>query len=159
MVCAECTTGMEIFSGTPDGTSRWHWQVEACFGPFGDSVSLSARKVHGLRRTYHRYGNHFGCNRWYSYVTWVKWNLVTVHLEIVLISMPCRCTVCTKRTIGSEIFLDAPDCTPRWRGSNERLILTCLEIVLISAQDRCTVCAECTTGMEITLGTPDGTPM
>jgi hypothetical protein len=22
MVCAKCTTGMEIFSGTPDGTSR-----------------------------------------------------------------------------------------------------------------------------------------
>jgi hypothetical protein len=24
-----------------------------------------------------------------------------------------RCTVCTKRTIGSEIILDAPDGTPR----------------------------------------------
>jgi len=24
-----------------------------------------------------------GHNRWYSYVTWVKWKLVLVHLEIV----------------------------------------------------------------------------
>ena len=23
-------------------------QVESCFGPFGDSVSISARQVHGL---------------------------------------------------------------------------------------------------------------
>jgi hypothetical protein len=28
------------------------------------------------------------------------------------------CTVCTKRTVGSEIVLDAPDGTPGWRGSN-----------------------------------------
>jgi hypothetical protein len=41
--------------------------VESCFGPFGDSVSVGARQVHGLRQ----------------------------------------------RTIGSEIFLDAPDGTSR----------------------------------------------
>jgi hypothetical protein len=35
-------------------------QVEACFDPFGDSVSLGARYVHGLGLTYHRLGNHFG---------------------------------------------------------------------------------------------------
>jgi hypothetical protein len=28
-------------------------QVEARFGPFGDSATLNARLVHGLRRTYH----------------------------------------------------------------------------------------------------------
>ena len=28
-----------------------------------------------------------------------------------------RCTVCTEHTIGSEIILDAPDGTPRCRGS------------------------------------------
>jgi hypothetical protein len=28
-------------------------QVEACFGPFGDSVNLGTRLVHGLCRTYH----------------------------------------------------------------------------------------------------------
>ena len=35
-------------------------QMEACFGPFVDSVNLDTRKVHGLRRTYHRLRNHFG---------------------------------------------------------------------------------------------------
>jgi hypothetical protein len=42
-------------------------------------------------------------------VTWVKWNLVSVYLETVLVSVLDRCTVCAKRTIGSEIVLDAPD--------------------------------------------------
>ena len=28
--------------------------VESRFNPFGDSVSVGARKVHGLRQTYHR---------------------------------------------------------------------------------------------------------
>ena len=28
-------------------------QLQARFGPFGDSVNLDARSVHGLRRTYH----------------------------------------------------------------------------------------------------------
>jgi hypothetical protein len=46
-------------------------------------------------------------------VTWVIWNLVLVHVEIVLLSMQDRCTVCAKHTVGSEIILDAPDCTPR----------------------------------------------
>ena len=30
-----------------------------------------------------------------------------------------RCTVCAKRTIGSEIILDALDGTPRWVGHVE----------------------------------------
>jgi hypothetical protein len=29
-------------------------QVEACFGPFGDSANLYATDVHGLRRMYHK---------------------------------------------------------------------------------------------------------
>ena len=40
-------------------------------------------------------------------MTWVMWNLVSVRLEIVLVSAPGRCMVCAKRTIGSEIILDA----------------------------------------------------
>ena len=32
--------------------------------------------------------------------------------DIVLILMQDRCTVCVKRTIGSEIILDTPDGTP-----------------------------------------------
>jgi hypothetical protein len=40
-------------------------QVEAYFGPFEDSINLGARQVHGLRQTYHRLKNYFGCTRWY----------------------------------------------------------------------------------------------
>ena len=43
----------------------------------------------------------------------VMWNLVSVQLETVLVLVQVRCTVCTKYTIGSEIFLDALDGTPR----------------------------------------------
>jgi hypothetical protein len=60
-------------------------QVEACFGLFGDSVNLSARWVHGLRRMYHGHENHFGHTRWYSEVTCVKWKLISICLGIVLI--------------------------------------------------------------------------
>ena len=41
-------------------------QVEAHFGPFGDSANLDARYEHGLRRTYHRLVNRFGRTRWNS---------------------------------------------------------------------------------------------
>jgi hypothetical protein len=37
---------------------------------------------------------------------------VSFRLEIVLILMQHRCTVCIERTIGLEIVLDAPDATP-----------------------------------------------
>jgi hypothetical protein len=46
-------------------------------------------------------------------LTRLKWKLVLVHLEIVLILMQNRCTVFAKHTIGLEIILDAPDGTPR----------------------------------------------
>jgi hypothetical protein len=36
--------------------------MESCFGPFGDSVNLGAKLVHGLRQMYHRHRNHFGCS-------------------------------------------------------------------------------------------------
>jgi hypothetical protein len=39
-------------------------QLEAHFGPFGDSANLD--EVHGLRRTYHRPENRFGRIRWNS---------------------------------------------------------------------------------------------
>ena len=34
-------------------------------------------------------------------------------LEIVLVLVQDRCTVCAKRTIGLEIILDVTDVTPR----------------------------------------------
>ena len=33
----------------------------------------------------------------------------SVRLEMLLVLMEDRCTVCAKRTIGSDIVLDAPD--------------------------------------------------
>ena len=39
---------------------------------------------------------------------WVMWNLTSLCLETVLESVQDRCMVCAKRTIGSEIVLDAP---------------------------------------------------
>jgi hypothetical protein len=67
--------------------------------------------VHSLRRTYHRLKNHFGRTRWYSKVTSVKWNLVSVRLEIVLILAQERCMVCVDCTAGMEMISDAPDNT------------------------------------------------
>jgi hypothetical protein len=46
-------------------------------------------------------------------VTRLKWLLVSVCLEVVLILLYDRCTVSAKRTIGSEIIFDASDRTPR----------------------------------------------
>jgi hypothetical protein len=45
-------------------------------------------------------------------VTKLNWKLGSVRLEIVLLLMHDWCTVCVKRTIGSEIVLEAPDGTP-----------------------------------------------
>ena len=46
-------------------------------------------------------------------VTRLKWKLISVVLEIVLILAQDRCAVCVERTIGSEIILDTLDGTPR----------------------------------------------
>jgi hypothetical protein len=43
----------------------------------------------------------------------LKWKLVSIHLEIVLILSQDRYTVYAKRTIGLEIVLGAPDGTHR----------------------------------------------
>ena len=37
-------------------------------------------------------------------VMWLKWKLVSVHLEIVLILTQDRWTVCVERNLGSESF-------------------------------------------------------
>jgi hypothetical protein len=52
----------------------------------------------------------------------IMWNLVSVCLETVLVSVQYRCTICAKRTIGSEIVLDAPDDTL----GDEAQVETCL---------------------------------
>jgi hypothetical protein len=40
--------------------------LEFDISPFGGSVSVDARSVHGLHQTYHVLINRFGCTRWYS---------------------------------------------------------------------------------------------
>ena len=54
----------------------------------------------------------FLTHRWYSSVTRLKWKLLLVRLEIVLILTQDRCAVCVK-PIGLDIILDTPDGTPR----------------------------------------------
>jgi hypothetical protein len=46
-------------------------------------------------------------------VTRLNWKLILVHLEMVLILMQDRCTVCAEHIIGLEVILDTPDGTPR----------------------------------------------
>jgi hypothetical protein len=40
------------------------------------------------------------------------WNLISVCLETVLVSVQDKCTVYAKHNIGSEIVLDTPNGTP-----------------------------------------------
>ena len=87
---------------------------------------------------------------------WVMWNLTSLRLETVLVSVQDRCTICAKCAIVLEIILDAPDGNPRLRVSSESS--ACLGIVLILTQDRCMVCVKRTIGSEIVLDAPDGTP-
>jgi hypothetical protein len=42
-------------------------------------------------------------------MTWLMWNPILVYLEIVLVSVQHRCTVCAKHTAGLEIIFDALD--------------------------------------------------
>jgi hypothetical protein len=62
-------------------------RVEARLDPFGDSATLDARLVHGLRRTYRILRNSIGGTRWNSQLTLVLWNLVLICFEIVLASV------------------------------------------------------------------------
>jgi hypothetical protein len=50
---------------------------------------------------------------------WVKCKLVSVYLEIVLITAPDGCMVCAECTMGVEIILGTPDGTPRCVGQVE----------------------------------------
>jgi hypothetical protein len=59
MVCTERTIGSQIVWDAPDGLVSDMGRVES-------RVSVSARQVHGLHRTYHRHRNRFGRTRWDS---------------------------------------------------------------------------------------------
>jgi hypothetical protein len=77
----------------------------------------------------------------------LKWKLVSIRLEIVLILTQDRCTICVERTTGSKIILDAHDGTARCVGHVESYFIPVrLETVLVLVHDRCTGCAERTIG-------------
>jgi hypothetical protein len=59
MVCIERTMARKLLCIHPVVLLIDEAQVEAHFGLFGYSANLDARYVHGLRRMYHRLGNHF----------------------------------------------------------------------------------------------------
>jgi hypothetical protein len=83
--------------------------------------------------------------------------LVSVHLEIVLILVQDRRTVCVDHTIRSEIVVG---CT-RWISKVAlvmwNIVSVHLETVLVLVQDRCMVCSKNTIGLEIILDALDGT--
>ena len=89
-------------------------------------------------------------------MTLVLTNHVSVRLEMVLVSVQDRCTICAKRTIGLETVLDA---LMVLLGDEAQVQAHFgVFLVLVLTQDRCAVCAERTIGSEIVLDAPDGTP-
>jgi hypothetical protein len=81
------------------------------------------------------------------------WNLVSIHLEIVLVLVQYRRTVCAERTIRSENHFGRLG----YEAQVEACFLVRLGVVLILIQDRCTVCTERSKGSEIILDAADGT--
>jgi hypothetical protein len=59
-VCTEHTIGIEIILDALMGLLGDEAQVQARFSLFGDSATLGAKLVHGLRRTYRRLRNSIG---------------------------------------------------------------------------------------------------
>ena len=107
--------------------------------------------MHGLFQT--RLVNHFDRTRWNSLVTRLKWNLVSVCLETVLVSVQDRCTVSalwyhSLRNHFGRIRWNTVVTWVKWN-----LVSVCLETVLAFVQDRCMVCAKHTIGSEIVLDT------
>jgi hypothetical protein len=95
MISAKCTICSKIILDALDYFPRCVDQADAHFELFGDSFNFGARKVHGLHLIYNGHGNRFGHTRWYSYITYVKWKLVSVGLEIVLVLEQDRSMVCS----------------------------------------------------------------
>ena len=76
------------------------------------------------------------------------WNLFSVHLETMLVSVQDRCTVCAEHTIGSEIVLDDLMELLGDVGHVESRSVRLL-MVLVLVQDSCMVCAKRTIGSDI----------
>ena len=85
----------------------------------------------------------------------LKWKLILVGLEIVLILTLDGCMVCNECTIGSKSHFLIEHLGDK---AQEEARLIHLEIVLVSVQYRCMVCAKRTICSEIVLDAPDETP-
>jgi hypothetical protein len=72
----------------------------------------------------------------------LKWMLISVHLEKILILAHDRCTVCAERTIGSENNFGPT----RWNSMVMwvmwNVVLVRLKTELALVQDRCMVCVK-----------------
>jgi hypothetical protein len=90
-------------------------------------------------------------------VTRLKWKLISVPLETVLVSVQDRCTVCAKCTSLRNRF-GRTGWYSLVRRLEWKLVSVRLDTVLILIQDRYTVCTERTLSSEIILDAPDGTP-
>ena len=90
--------------------------------------------MHGLDRTWNRLGSRFGCTRWNSKVVWVKWKLILLCLEIVLILAQNMCTVCAECTMGMEIVLAVPDGTLGDVGQGEARFSPFRDSVILDAR-------------------------
>ena len=79
-------------------------QVEAHFSPLGDSANLDIDRCTVCAE--HTIGseNHFGRAQWNSYVTWVMSNIISIHLETVLVSVQDCCAVCGQHTMAQKSF-------------------------------------------------------
>ena len=67
----------------------------------------------------------------------VKRKLVSIDLEIELISSQDRSTICTECTTCMEIALGTPEWYSKVMYVEWKLVLVHIEIVLVSAKDRC----------------------
>ena len=74
----------------------------------------------------------------------------------MLIMTQDRCKVCTERTVGSEIVLDANDGI-LGDGVMWNLVSVSMETVFVTVQDRCMLYAKRTIRSEIVLDTSNGT--
>jgi hypothetical protein len=157
-VCIECTPAWKSLWTQPMVLLGDVGQVEAYFGPFRDSINLSARWVHGLRQMYHGHGK--------SFLAHPMVLLGDVcHVKVRVGPFGDSVSLGTRLVYGLHRMYNGHENLSRhtrwyflvtlvkWK-----LILDCSGIILISTQYRGTVCAKCTIGSEIALGAPDGTP-
>ena len=87
----------------------------------------------------------------------VMWNLISVRLETVLVSVQDWCMVCDKHTMAQKSFWTLQMVLQGDEAQVEAHFGPLGDSVNLDA-DRCTVCAKRTIGSEIVLDAPHGTP-